>query len=329
MKLTARTSANRRIARFEDRVEAVGGELRADGIRTLQVSLGFRCNMACSHCHLSAGMHRPEVMASATAERLLGVVEEHPIPRIEFTGGAPELHPFLKRLVARCRELGREVAVRTNLTVMEESGLRELPEFFASHGVELFASLPCYMPENVDRQRGHTAFERSIRVMRRLNDLGYGRGEDGPRLHLVHNPGGEGLPPAQEELEEAYRRELGRRFGVCFDRLFVLTNAPIGRFAVALRSRGRLQEYLERLADSFNAETVSGLMCRNTLSVGWDGLLYDCDFNQALELPLADGIPGRLAEFDHDRLARRPIRSGLHCYTCTAGSGSSCRGALV
>ena len=315
-------------ANFGAALRARGLELRRSAPRVLQVNVGKRCNQACHHCHVDAGPRRPEMMTRETAEAVIAAVERLRVPVVDITGGAPELNANFEYLVAAARARGCHVMDRCNLTVLFVPGMERLPEFLAEHRVEVVASLPCYQEANVDGQRGRGVFEQSIAALQRLNDLGYGAAESGLTLNLVYNPTGPYLPPPQAELEADYRRELQDRYGIRFNRLFTLANMPIRRFAHALQRDGQYEAYLELLANAFNPATVDGLMCRDTISVAWDGRLYDCDFNQMLELPLA--APYRLVrDLANDGLDGAPITLGGHCFGCTAGAGSSCGGALA
>jgi len=298
-------------------------------VDTLQVNVGRRCDLACHHCHVEAGPKRTERMSRATAERVLAVLERNPqVATLDLTGGAPELHEVFRPLVTGARALGRRVIDRCNLTVLFEPGQEDTAEFLADQRVDVIASLPCYTAENVDRQRGRKVFDRSIEGLRRLNELGYGGEDSELSLDLVYNPQGATLPPDQSELEARYREELREHFGIAFHRLLTLTNMPIKRFARQLEREGRDAEYLSLLANHFNPETVPALMCRTLVSVGWDGSLFDCDFNQMLELPLA-GAAKTLDDLeDLSLLDAAPIATGRHCHGCTAGAGSSCGGAL-
>lgn len=323
---------------FDESLRSVGRfPLRAAGIRVLQVNVGKVCNQTCHHCHVDAGPDRRESMSRETIDACLDVLARHDIPTLDITGGAPEMNPHFRHLVEQARRLGRHVIDRCNLTILVAAGFDDLPAFLAEHDVEVVASLPCYLAENTDRQRGDGVFARSIEALRRLNALGYGRGEDasGRRrlLTLVYNPVGPSLPPDQAELEAAYRQQLGERYGVTFDRLFTITNMPISRFLDDLLRAGKYETYMQKLVAAFNPAAVEGLMCRTTLSVDWRGRLYDCDFNQMLELPLAATgdvtLPATIDRFDWDALAARPIHTAAHCYGCTAGAGSSCQGAIA
>ncbi len=314
-----------------ERTLAQGGlfPLRATGIEVLQVNLGRLCNQACEHCHVDAGPDRREVMELRTIRACLDALARTDVPILDVTGGAPEMNPHFRLLVEEARRLGRHVIDRSNLTILVAPGFRDLPEFLARHGVEVAASLPCYLMQNVDAQRGNGVFDRSIEALRRLNALGYGRPDSGLTLSLVYNPAGPSLPPAQADLEEDYRRELKDRYGVVFNRLFAITNMPIGRFLDDLIGKGRYESYMETLAAAFNPEAAKEVMCRTTVSVDWKGRLYDCDFNQVLELGLDESLPQHIDDFEAVRLAARRIVTGRHCYGCTAGAGSSCRGATV
>ncbi len=303
--------------------------LRATGIQVMQVNVGKLCNQTCRHCHVDAGPDRTEVMTCETMRLCLDALTQADIPALDVTGGAPELNPNFRWLVEQARGLGRHVIDRCNLTILTLPRYADLPAFLAAHRVEVVASLPCYSAENTDAQRGDGVFERSITALRRLNELGYGRpGGDLP-LTLVYNPLGAKLPPEQSKLEDAYRRELKARHDIEFTRLFTITNMPISRFLDDLVRRGEYERYMETLVGAFNPATLGGLMCRTTLSVGWDGRLFDCDFNQMLELPLARGLPRAVGEADLAQLRSRPIVTHEHCYGCTAGCGSGCQGAVV
>ena len=303
--------------------------LRADRIQVLQVNVGKVCNQTCRHCHVDAGPDRREVMTRETMATCLDVLERGGIPVLDITGGAPEMNPHFRWLVSEARRLGRRVIDRCNLTILLAPGFDDVPEFLARQQVEIVASLPCYLAGNTNAQRGDGVFERSISALRRLNELGYSQPNSGLILNLVFNPVGPTLPPPADALEEAYRRELQTRYGIVFNKLYTITNMPISRFLADLLSSGKLDEYMQRLVDAFNPDTIEGLMCRTTLSVGWDGRLYDCDFNQMLELGLAPGLPQHIRDFSLDVLENRAIVTGRHCFGCTAGAGSSCQGAIA
>ncbi len=305
--------------------------LRRRALEVLQVNMGRYCNLACVHCHVESGPTRKEMMSRARVDAVLRFLQSTQIATLDITGGAPELHPNFDYLVESAREFGRHVMDRCNLTVIFEPGKDYLPEFFRRHQVELVCSLPCYSVENVDKQRGKGTFDASIRALKILNGQGYGHPGSSLLLNLVYNPVGPHLPPAQAELEADYKRILKEQFGIVFHHLFCLTNMPITRYATHLKLRGELGGYLNLLEQNFNAATLDQVMCRNLISVGWNGSVYDCDFNQMLDLPLRDVDGGRLdiASLTLDQLRERAITVADHCYACTAGSGSSCGGALV
>lgn len=300
-------------------------------VEVLQVNMGRYCNQACIHCHVESGPTRTEMMSRQTVDAVLKFLARTTIPTLDITGGAPELNPHFDYLVESTRSLGRRVMDRCNLTCVFEPGKAYLPEFFARNRVELVCSLPCYTAENVDRQRGKGTFDSSIKALRILNALGYGRAESGLVLNLVYNPVGPCLPPPQDQLERDYKRELRENFGIVFNRLYCLSNMPITRYKTHLKLRGEYDGYMRLLETNFNAATLDHVMCRNLVSVGWDGSLYDCDFNQMLDLPLRDAAGRRLniESLSIEHIERREIMIGNHCYACTAGPGSSCGGALV
>jgi radical SAM/Cys-rich protein len=316
--------------RFEEAVgEGDGGPLRAAGISVLQINVGKRCNQACRHCHVDAGPDRREVMPPDVVEACLSWLEASDIPTLDITGGAPELHPQFRDIVRRARAAGRHVMDRCNLTITQLPNYADLPEFLAGHQVEVVASLPSFAARQTDAQRGDGVFEQSVAALKRFNALGYGVDGSGLVLNLVTNPVGAFLPAAQAALERDWKRELSRRYGIVFNRLFTITNMPISRYLQYLADSGNLQAYMERLVSAFNPAAVPGLMCRHTLSVGWDGRLYDCDFNQMMDLGTAEGVPATIFDADPPALAGRPIVVGPHCFGCTAGGGSSCGGATV
>jgi radical SAM/Cys-rich protein len=296
-------------------------------VDAVQVNIGLRCNLACHHCHVESSPARKEEMTWETMQRVLEVAKHCDAGTIDITGGAPEMHPHFRRFVAAARALAKHVIVRTNLTILLERGHEDLAEFFKEQSVHLIASLPCYLENNVDKQRGRGVYKESIDVIQRLNAIGYGIEPELP-LDLVYNPGGPSLPPRERELEDAYRRELGQRFGIRFTRLLTITNIAIGRFLDDLQHSGKAEQYQQLLRECFNPATLEGLMCRHQLHVGWDGTLYDCDFNFALSLPV-QGTKMHIREFDQEQFLRRRISTGEHCFACTAGCGSSCGGALI
>jgi radical SAM/Cys-rich protein len=297
---------------------------------TLQVNVGYRCNQSCVHCHVGASPQRTEEMGGETIDLVAAVLAYRHIATLDITGGAPELNPHFRRLVCAARDVGVRVIDRCNLTILEVAGQEDLPEFLKRQQVEIVASLPCYLADNVDRQRGKGVFESSIRGLRRLNALGYGREGTSHILNLVYNPQGPSLPPPQEALEADYRRELGDKFGIEFNHLFTLANMPIQRFGSILISKGEFDRYIGLLRQAYREENLDGVMCRDLVSVDWRGYLYDCDFNQMLDLPLTGpgGTRRRLEDLLTDDLDRNPIRVAGHCYGCAAGQGSSCGGAL-
>jgi radical SAM/Cys-rich protein len=303
--------------------------LRATGVRVLQVNIGKLCNQTCRHCHVDAGPDRREVMSRETMQLCLDVMAKTDIATLDVTGGAPEMNPNFRWLVQQARGLGRHVIDRCNLTILLAPHFEDLPDFLALNRVEVVASLPCYLPANTDRQRGDGVFEKSITALRQLNEAGYGQPESGLILTLVHNPAGPALPSPQRLLEDAYRHELSTRYGVVFNRLFTITNMPISRFLNDLVQNGQYDEYMEKLVSAYNGDAAAGVMCRTTLSVGWDGRLYDCDFNQMLDIRLGSGTAAHIRDFDLELLAGRRIVTGQHCYGCTAGSGSGCQGSIT
>jgi radical SAM/Cys-rich protein len=300
-------------------------------LETLQVNLGYKCNQSCVHCHVNAGPTRTEMMEAETVAAVIAFLGVSGVRTLDVTGGAPELHPRFRALVRAARELGVHVMDRCNLTVIEQPGQEDLAEFLAENGVEVIASLPCYLEENVDRQRGRGVFEASIRALRKLNALGYGREGAGLPLNLVYNPQGPTLPPPQGQLEADYRRHLGQRYGIVFDRLYVLANMPIQRFGSLLISKGEFERYMQLLKSAYRPENLERVMCRTLASVDWRGYVYDCDFNQMLGLPLrVEGRPRvHIRDLARLRLEGNPIAVMDHCYGCTAGQGSSCGGALA
>ncbi|HEU0014676.1 MAG TPA: arsenosugar biosynthesis radical SAM (seleno)protein ArsS [Longimicrobium sp.] len=303
--------------------------LRATGVEVLQVNVGRKCNQTCRHCHVDAGPDRTEMMPDAVLDRVLEIIESTDIPTVDITGGAPELHRRWRELVSRAAAAGRHVMDRCNLTITRLPNYAYLPEFFAEHRVHVVASLPHYRAPGTDTQRGEGVFDESIAALRRLNELGYGGDGTGLLLDLVTNPVGTFLPGNQAALEADWKRQMRRLYGIEFNRLYTITNMPIARFLEFLQESGRLDEYMERLVTAFNPAAAAGVMCRGTLSVGWDGTLYDCDFNQMLDLPLHPRAPRTVFDFDPAALARREIVLGPHCFGCTAGAGSSCGGATV
>jgi radical SAM/Cys-rich protein len=316
--------------RFNDRLAAEGVQLRRAKTEILQINVGKLCNLTCVHCHVNAGPKRKEIMARETIDRIVDWLEPTPISVVDLTGGAPEMIPDFRYFITRLRALQPPIRIidRCNLTILLERGYEELADFLARKKVEIVASMPCYSPKNVNAQRGEGVFEESIAALRLLNRLGYGIAADLP-LHLVYNPVGAILPGPQEQLEADYKRELGAHFGIVFNKLYTITNLPIARFATYLRHNNKLDEYMDLLISAFNPATIDGLMCRNTISVGWRGEVYDCDFNQQLDMQWQNGKPLFLWDIDPAKVDQREIMTGDHCFGCTAGAGSTCGGAIV
>jgi radical SAM/Cys-rich protein len=315
--------------RFDRTIAALlPGGLRSESISTLQVNLGRTCNLTCSHCHLECSPLRHEQMPEPVMAELLALTGATPFRLIDITGGAPELHPGFRHLLKELCSQGHAIQIRTNLTTLPEPSLREMIPLLKVRRVALVGSLPCYLEENVTAQRGEGVYQRAIAAIRLLNQNGYGI-DEGLVLTLVYNPGDAFLPPSQQELERTYREELRSRFGLSFTRLIVLTNMPLGRFRRRLKREGGLESYLKTLREAFNPSTLPHLMCRHQISVDWDGTLYDCDFNLAIGRAVNHGAPRRLEAFDPVLLGKRRIVTGLHCFGCTAGAGSSCSGALA
>lgn len=297
--------------------------------RVLQVNTGKMCNLTCVHCHVNAGPHRKEIMTLETVDRILEWLRGTSLEVVDLTGGTPEMMPHFRYMVESIRDMGREVMDRCNLTILNEPGYEWVADFHAEHGVHIVASMPCYSPENVNAQRGEGVFDSSIKALQALNARGYGT-DPKLKLDLVFNPIGAQLPPDQAELQAEYKRELQQHFGIVFDQLFAITNMPIARYTSYLKRQGRYEDYMQLLLESFNTGSIDGLMCRDTISVGWAGDIFDCDFNQQLGMqhgPKAE--PERLWNLDLDDWLKRPIKTGVHCYGCTAGQGSSCGGATV
>lgn len=314
---------------FEEKLLAEKTRIRRRQVRVLQVNIGKKCDLACHHCHVEAGPKRTENMEQAMAERVLEVLAASPsVEVLDITGGAPELNPHFRMLAREARKMGKTVYDRCNLTVFYQPGQEDTPQFLAENGIVVIASLPCYSPENVDKQRGKGVFEKSIRALSTLNALGYGKPNGDLVLNLVYNPVGAHLPPPQIRLEADYRERLQKYLGITFNQLFTITNMPIKRYVHYLRREGELDNYMQLLVDNFNAQAAAGVMCTEMLSVGWDGQLYDCDFNQMMEIPL-NWRPRTLWDIASTDDIGAGIAFDNHCYGCTAGAGSSCGGALV
>lgn len=305
-------------------------ELKRESVNTLQINLGKLCNQACNHCHVEAGPSRREIMEEETVNRIIDLIAKAKgtIKTIDLTGGAPEMNPHFRKLVKAARSLNIEVIDRCNLTIFFEPGYEWIPTFLAENKVHVVASLPCYTKDNVDKQRGRGVFEKSINALERLNFLGYGKEGSGLILDLVYNPGGAFLPGNQAKLESDYKRELKDLFSIEFNHLFTITNMPIKRFLDDLERQGKFEQYMELLLNNFNAEAAKSVMCKSLVSIGWNGVIYDCDFNQMLEIPLGYNKTN-LWDISHiDELKNKAIALANHCYGCTAGAGSSCGGAL-
>lgn len=312
---------------FENFVKKSGQTLTKGTISCLQMNLGYACNLSCVHCHVGAGPHRTEKMSMAVIDDCLGFIEKAGVKVVDITGGAPEMNPHLRYLISSLRNVQsvESILLRSNLAILDEPQYADLPKHFLQNNVDIVASMPCYLEENVTSQRGRGVYDKNIRVLQRLNSLGFGT--NGPKLHLVYNPGGDFLPGPQPMLEAAYKEQLREKFGITFNSLYTITNMPIGRFSDDLEKQGRLDAYRTLLADSFNADNLEKVMCRNLISVDWQGRIYDCDFNHILQLPINvsnNYIGNVLAE----NLVGVPINIGQHCFACTAGTGSSCQGSL-
>jgi radical SAM/Cys-rich protein len=310
---------------FTKRVAESAGtrKIRALAMDTLQVNLGYKCNMSCRHCHVNAGPHRTETMTEDNIDRVLRTLDATSIKSLDLTGGAPELHPNFLYLVGLARALGKNVLVRCNLTIIFEHGMEFLPLFYRDHQVELVASLPSFKKNGLERMRGPGVFEKSIEALRCLNKQGYSRPGSDLVLHLVHNPGGAYLPPAQKSLEKTYKEVLSQKYGVHFNNLFTFINMPIGKFRDFLMRSDNFETYMSKLRNAFNPGTLKGIMCRHMLNVGWDGTLHDCDFNQVIGCGISAGYPSNLENFDYQQLLTRPINLKDHCFGCTAGQGST------
>ncbi len=328
--INAPTGAARAPADFDEKLAAHGLLLRAAAtVETLQVNVGKLCNQACKHCHVDASPARTEIMTRETVDEIIDAVRRFRFPVLDITGGAPELIPSFRHLVASAHALGTRVIVRHNLTVLFEPGQDDLPQFFRAHGVEVVSSLPYFLEQQTDQQRGHGVFEKSIAALRRLNEVGYGIDGSGLDLHLVYNPVGAFLPPPQSSIEADFKRELLARYNVSFNHLYTITNMPIKRFLDYLRRSGNESRYMRKLVEAFNPHAVEGLMCRSLVSVDWTGKLFDCDFNQMLELGVAPELPQTISDFDPAKFTGRPIVTAAHCFGCTAGAGSSCGGTVT
>ena len=314
--------------KFDEKLNSIGLKLRSVTIDTLQINVGKLCNQACKHCHVDAGPKRTEIMTRETIDACLNVLRKYKIPTLDITGGAPEMIPDFRYLVTEAVKTGAKIIIRHNLTVMFEMGQTDLPEFFAKNEIEVASSLPYFLQQQTDAQRGTGVFDKSIEALRRLNAVGYGTSEK-LILNLVYNPVGAFLPPPQEAIEADFRRELKERYDISFNNLYTITNMPIARYLDWLRRSRNEESYMTKLVNAFNPSTIENLMCRNLISVDWTGKLYDCDFNQMLELPVSTENSDTIFNFDLEKLALRRIVTANHCFGCTAGAGSSCGGVVV
>jgi radical SAM/Cys-rich protein len=302
--------------------------LKPTALEIMQINVGYMCNQQCVHCHVDASPYRKEIMPQEIMQQCLDVIDASTIKTVDLTGGAPEMNPHFEWFVEELAKRDLEIIVRSNLTILVEGKFKSYPELFKKHKVTVVCSLPCYTEDNTDAQRGDGVFNKSIKALNILNDLGYGK-EEGLNLHLVFNPGGPSIAPNQEALKAEYDKELKERFDIEFNNLYTITNLPIARYLEFLLQTERYDDYMMLLANSFNAVAAEGVMCRNTISVDWNGDLFDCDFNQMLELPVAVKTSRHIKDFDAEELSKRNIVLNNHCYGCTAGEGSSCQGAIV
>lgn len=321
----------RQIPLFSDKLNAIGlFPLKPTNLDIFQINLGKMCNQVCKHCHVDAGPDRKEIMTKETMELCLAVLQKYPIPTVDLTGGAPEMNPHFRWFVEECSKLGKKIIVRCNLTIiLANKKYHDLPHFFQKHKVEVVSSLPFYNAARTDSQRGDGVFQKSVQALQMLNEVGYGKAGSDLSLNLVYNPAGAFLPADQKALEIQFKNALKKDFGIEFNQLFTITNMPISRFLDYLLQSENYENYMEKLVNAFNPVAAKGVMCRNTLSVGWDGYLYDCDFNQMLDLQVENTAPSHIKDFDAVALSNRNIVINQHCYGCTAGSGSSCGGATV
>lgn len=313
---------------FEMALKQHGIEGKRQGLQTLQLNLGNLCNQSCNHCHVGAGPDKTNLMTKETMDRILSLLKaEHSLQVVDITGGAPEMNPHFRYLVTALKQMGLEIIDRCNLTVFSEPGQEETPQFLANHQVQVIASLPCYLEENVDAQRGNQVYQKSIEGLKKLNALGYGKANSGLVLNLVFNPSGMGLPPAQAALEKDYKAYMLEHHGITFNQLLTITNMPIKRFKERMETMGKLKDYEALLVEKFNPQAAQNVMCKELVSVSWNGRLFDCDFNQALDIAVSSGKSiwdiSSLSQMDRDIVFKN------HCYGCTAGSGSSCKGALI
>lgn len=318
------------LEKFEEKLNAIDlFPLKPTGIEIFQINVGYMCNMTCKHCHVDAGPDRTEIMSRETLELCLDAIREPSIQTVDLTGGAPEMNPNFRWFVDEVSKLGKHIIVRSNLTILDTRKFEDLPQFMADRGVEITCSLPFYSKRRTDSQRGEGTYDKSMKVLKILNEIGYGKKDSGLLLNLVYNPVGAFLPPDQESLKDDYKERLWNDHQIVFNDLYTITNLPISRYLNFLVMSGNLEEYMEKLVNAFNPAAAAGVMCRNTISIGWDGSLYDCDFNQMLKLKTNHGSPEHIKNWNLKKLNEREIVLNQHCYGCTAGAGSSCGGATV
>ncbi len=323
---------NGELPRFSEKIQEISEyPLKPTGIEIFQVNVGYMCNQTCKHCHVDAGPDRKEIMSAEDLQTCLEILEHNEIPTLDITGGAPEMNPHFRWFVEEAKKRGvSEIIVRSNLTIiLANKKYHDLPEFFKKHGVRVAASLPYYQPEKTDRQRGKGVFQQSIRALKMLNEVGYGQEGSDLLLDLVYNPSGAFLPGNEEQLEKDFKEALKKDHDIDFNNLFTITNLPISRFLDFLLATDNYEDYMEKLVEAYNPAAVKGVMCRNTISVGWDGYLYDCDFNQMLDIKVNDQAPQHIKDFNLETLNNREIMISQHCYGCTAGAGSSCQGTTT
>jgi radical SAM/Cys-rich protein len=314
---------------FKNQMKEVGlFPLKPTALEILQINVGYMCNQQCVHCHVDASPYRKEIMPKEVMQKCLEVIDAENIKTVDLTGGAPEMNPHFEWFVEELSKRKLEIIVRSNLTILVEGRFKKHPELFKKYGVTVISSMPCYTEDNVDKQRGDGVFNKSIKALNRLNEIGYGRDEK-LKLHLVFNPGGFSIAPNQAELEQDYKRELKENFDIDFNSLYTITNLPIARFLEFLLENEKYEDYMMLLANSFNAGAASGVMCRNTLSVDWNGDLFDCDFNQMLALPVATKSSKNINDYKSNEMKSREIVLNNHCFGCTSGEGSSCQGAII
>ena len=324
------TEKVKRLEKFESKLNDIGlFPLKPTGIEIFQINVGYMCNMTCKHCHVDAGPDRQEIMTKETLEYCLDALKHSDIETVDLTGGAPEMNPHFRWFVDELSKLDKHIIVRSNLTILDTRKFEDLPQFMADHGVEITCSLPFYNKRRTDAQRGEGTYDKSMKVLKILNEIGYGKEDTGLELNLVYNPVGAFLPGDQASLKQQYKERLWKDHGIVFNDLFTITNLPISRYLNFLVTTGNLDEYMEKLVTSFNPAAAEGVMCRNTISIGWDGTLYDCDFNQMLKMETENGSPQHIKDWNLEALNDREIKTNQHCYGCTAGAGSSCGGATT